>query len=78
MMEKWLSQSKFLCGETMTIADISAACELHQIKFLKKSYEEYPHLNRWMKEMHSLPQMKDVHKFVNVAIKKAQKMRAKL
>ena len=28
MMERWLSKTKYLCGDQMTIADISAACEL--------------------------------------------------
>ena len=40
-MDKWLSKTKYLCGDEMTIADISASCELHQINFLDLSYKEF-------------------------------------
>lgn len=34
-MEQWLTEWKYLCGDEKTIADISAAHELDQTRFLE-------------------------------------------
>jgi glutathione S-transferase len=34
-MERRLSETKYLCGDEMSIADLTAACELIQGKFLR-------------------------------------------
>ena len=62
----------------MTIADLSASCELHQINFLDLSYHEFKNVSRWMREMMRIPEMAEVNELVNTAIEKFKKMRAKL
>jgi glutathione S-transferase len=47
LMNKWLSKSTYLCGDEISIADISAACELHNINFLDINYKEYSNVIRW-------------------------------
>ena len=51
MMEKILEKHKFLCGDEMTIADLSAACELHNVKFIELDYSKFKHVTRWMSAM---------------------------
>lgn len=34
LMESWLSESRYLCGDKLTIADISAVCEIAQKEFI--------------------------------------------
>ncbi len=42
LMDRWLTSTKFLCGNEISIADISAAHELDQIKFLDRDISKYP------------------------------------
>ena len=43
MMERWLTlNGKYLCGPEITIADLSAAHELDQTKFIEYDLTPYP------------------------------------
>ncbi|CDW75323.1 glutathione s-transferase domain-containing protein [Stylonychia lemnae] len=62
LMERWLAQSKYLCGEQMTIADISAACELIQTKFIAFDLAKWPKVQAWLKHMvEENPTILEVH-----------------
>ena len=50
-MEKWLAQNKFLCGPDMTIADISAAHEVHQLIFIAFDLKPFPKVKAWLHTM---------------------------
>jgi len=78
VMDTWLSKTKFLCGDEISIADLSAACELHNINFLDVQYKEFSNVTRWMSEMMRIPEMAEVNELVNSTIVKLKKMRAKL
>ncbi len=80
--EVWLAraetegQSNYLTGvsEMPTIADISAACELIQFKFMPEKYEEImgerPRIKRWMERMMNFPEMKEAHEFFEHGVAK--------
>ena len=78
IMDNWLAKTKFLCGDEISIADLSAACELHNINYLDVQYKEYTNVTRWMQEMKRIPEMAEVNELVNSTIIKFKKMKAKL
>mmetsp|Transcript_86954 Transcript_86954/g.119806 ORF Transcript_86954/g.119806 Transcript_86954/m.119806 type:complete len:158 (-) Transcript_86954:131-604(-) len=52
MMERWLTETQFLCGDKPTLADISAVCEIEQLHYLadymdKHIPEKYPKVHLW-------------------------------
>mmetsp|Transcript_1035 Transcript_1035/g.1405 ORF Transcript_1035/g.1405 Transcript_1035/m.1405 type:complete len:93 (+) Transcript_1035:358-636(+) len=51
MLEERLTKTEFLCGDQMTIADISAACELDQIHFIGWSLDKWPKTKAWLAKM---------------------------
>ena len=51
MMEKWLTKSQYLCGEQMTIADLSAAHELDQARFIALDLSKWPKVKQWLFKM---------------------------
>lgn len=51
MMEGWLSEHKYLCGDEKTLADISACHELDQLKFLAFDLSPWPKVNAWLHHM---------------------------
>ena len=48
IMEKWLAEQKYLCGKEISIADIAAAHELDQTKFLAYDLSPYPKVKAWL------------------------------
>ena len=42
LIEARLTKAPFLCGQEMTIADLSAACELDQLRYLDWDSQPYP------------------------------------
>ena len=47
-MEKWLTKHKFIAGDEMTIADLSASHELDMLKFLRYDLSRWPHVEKWL------------------------------
>lgn len=66
----WLENTKFLAGEEVSIADLSAACELEQLSVINYDFSPFPHVSRWLKDMESLPEFNETHHIV-------QKVKAK-
>ena len=48
MMEVWLTNNKFLCGSEISIADLCAAHELDQTKFIAFDLSPYPKVKAWL------------------------------
>ena len=71
-LDKMLEKNTYLAGDEISIADLSAACELHQIRFLEEDYSKYENVSRWMNVMERIPEMGEVNEFVNRAIEKTR------
>lgn len=64
----WLNNQKFLCGNTLTAADIFAACEIEQVAVTKyNATENRPKLKAWLKNVKEStnPHYDEAHKFVH-------------
>ena len=60
----WLAESRFLAGDTVTIADIAAYVEIGQLQphFTNVfDFAPYPNIRRWLDEMSQVPGHDDVH-----------------
>jgi len=55
VMETQLQQSNFICGETMTIADISLYAYTHVADEGGFDLTNYPAINRWLSEVAAQP-----------------------
>ena len=75
MMEIWLSKTEYLCGDEITIADISAVCELLQVKFIGKKLTGFPKVEAWQNKLLEIPEIKEAH---FVVFKGEQKLASKL
>lgn len=47
LLNRHLSQQAFMCGDTLTMADIPIACEVHRWWGLPQPRPAWPHLERW-------------------------------
>ena len=60
----WLSKSRYLVGETLTIADMAAYVEIGQLqsKFTNVyDFEPFPNITRWLEEMNQVAYHDEVH-----------------
>ena len=74
LLEKRLSRTKYLCSDQVSIADLAAACELDQLKFVDYSISSYPKTEAWLHHMiDENPQVLEIHqisrKFAQIARK---------
>ncbi len=51
LMERWLGETEYLCGNEKTIADISAAHELDNTKFASYDLSKWPKVEAWLHKM---------------------------
>lgn len=58
----FLKDNKYLCGDEMTIADLSAFCELTQLRMINYDFSGYAVLSKWLERMLADPVIQDVHK----------------
>nr|AKS40350.1 glutathione S-transferase theta 1 [Chilo suppressalis] len=79
---KWLNQGHdFLCGNTVTVADLFAACELEQPRMAGYDPKEhFPAIATWAKKVqqHFNPYYDEGHVIVNKVINKQKKMSSKI
>jgi glutathione S-transferase len=47
MMENWLTENKYLCGNEISIADLSLACELATMQLMEKDFSQNTHVKAW-------------------------------
>ncbi|CDW72288.1 glutathione s-transferase domain-containing protein [Stylonychia lemnae] len=72
----WLKNpnKKYLITDEVTLADLSAACELAQLLPLEsQTLREYPKVMAWMSRMCSIPEVKDLHSKILPVIKRVYK-----
>ena len=63
LMERWLSEHTYLCGNEISIADLSAACELIQGKFIEIDLKPWPLVSEWLEKIISgIPEVSEVTK----------------
>ena len=63
----WLSKSRYLVGETLTIADMAAYVEIGQLQSVFTNiydFEPFPNISRWLKDMQKV----DHHDVIHVAL----------
>lgn len=75
IMERWLSENTYLCSNEITIADLSAACELIQGKFIEIDLKKWPLVSAWLeKVIFGVPEIAEVTKpmlkLAQISIKK--------
>ena len=51
MIEKWLSERPFICGDHKTLADMQYCHEVDQTKFVKYDISEWPRMEKWLERM---------------------------
>ena len=63
----WLSNSRFLVGETLTIADMAAYVEIGQLQSIFTNiydFEPFPNIRRWLEDMQKV----EYHDVIHVAL----------
>ena len=55
ILDARLAKSKWLAGDTVTIADIAVAAPMHLRKWQRLPLDEHANLNRWMADVERLP-----------------------
>ncbi len=79
-MERRLNKTTFLCSDEISIADLTAAAELAQSKFLAYDLSPWPKVKDWLARVLAVPEMDKAHqstyKLVEMSLKK--QARAKL
>jgi glutathione S-transferase len=55
MLEARLQRHPFLVGDTLTMADVPIACEMHRWRGLPLAWRARPHLDTWWARMTALP-----------------------
>jgi len=61
-IESWLTQHKYIAGEEISIADLSAACEIVMLIFLQYDFSKYPKTHAWLRAVNDIPEVLDAHK----------------
>ena len=60
ILEQRLTNQRWLCGENVTLADITVAAPIHLHPYQKLPLDMYPSLRRWMtEEVEQLPCWKE-------------------
>lgn len=60
LLEAHLASCQFMAGDTLTMADIPIACELHRWNGLPIRHAARPHLARWYGQLLALPAARGV------------------
>ena len=67
-LDGWLADKQFVLGPEMSIYDLSAVCELAEMKLVPglfaASLSKYPSLKQWFERVYSLPSVQEAHAVV--------------
>jgi glutathione S-transferase len=61
VLDKVIGKNKYLCGDTITIADYFGAQVLAAGDLIGVSFKRFPNVDRWMQSMRALPSWKKVN-----------------
>jgi glutathione S-transferase len=79
--EIFLKNTKFINLDNLSIADLSAICEVEQLRLVKGfdfNFTKFPNVARWVKEMESIQYFGDVHTVLFKVEQRFKQERAKL
>lgn len=68
--ELFLKENKFLGGDEISIADLSAACEISQVLLINVDLSGYKNLSEWFKKVMSIKEVHDSHQIFYKVLKK--------
>jgi len=68
--EFYLKDNKFLAGNEISIADLSAACEVSQVLLLGVDLSLYKNLSVWFQKVMAIPEVEKVHQVFFKVLKK--------
>ena len=60
ILDAHLANRAWMCGDTLTMADLPLACEMHRWWNLPLAHPEHPHLRRWWNAIRALPAARGV------------------
>ena len=74
----WLRNSPYIGGfEEMTIADLSAACEMYMLNIQGIEIDKWPKTKKWLDHMvFDVPEMKEVHSVIMEAVERRKKKKS--
>ena len=72
-LESWLSAHPYLVGDEITIADISAVCELAQSRLIDYDLSQFPKVLQWFEGVYALEGVKKGHEVLEKMVKKYAK-----
>lgn len=72
VMEKWLTATPYLAGAEISIADLSALCELSQLELIPYSFSSYPKLHAWYQLLRNLPETREIHSLLDKSVSQSQ------
>ena len=83
LMENRLAKTRYLCGDEVSIADLSACCELDSSRFLELNLDSHPKVKAWLHHMiDENPIVLEIHQpsrgYAAEWVEAARKKRAKL
>lgn len=61
LLDGLLGKTQYLAGADATIADLSAYCEIEQLRFTDYTLDAYPALVAWQGRMKAIPYRDEVH-----------------
>lgn len=74
-MDGWLTPGPFLCGDAVTIADLSLSSEVEQLQCLgaeafAEQLEEYAAVRKWLDQMRGVPHYDDTFAVLHKVVKR--------
>lgn len=66
----YLGKNKFIAGDQISIADLSAVCEVSQVLLLGVDLSVYKNLSAWFQKIMAMPEVEKVHQVFFKVLKK--------
>ena len=64
---------RFIAGNEISIADISAICEINQLRLVNYDLTKYTKLQNWIERCMEFPELKSTHEVFEKVVKKLVK-----
>jgi glutathione S-transferase len=62
MLDRMLTDHNFLAGAEISLADLSAACEIAEHRLRNFDLSHWPYVQEWMARVFTLPEVQEVHR----------------